>query len=391
MHSSLDAQWRIAAIFFMHGFANAMLHTRIPDLQLVAGLNDAGLGLVLMGAPLGSMAMFPLASPLIERFGTRRVTFAAFVIMLLAIPAMPFFASAIPLFVLLMANGAGSSLSAMTFNVEADRVEHRIGRRVMNSCHGAWSIGYLLASASGAAIRGAAVPAALHLGVLTVGIALAALTLIATTAPAPARAFTASPGRRRFALPSLVLLSLVAVGLGAELLEGASRIWATILLRDSFEVAAWIESSALPAMVVAMAIGRLVADRWIDRFGPAAVSRLLLALAIVGLTMVTTAFHPALVIIGFAITGAGICVIYPLSISAAARLGDGPASQNVATLTLIIQLVMLFAPMMTGFIARQWGVRAAFGALIPLLALGWLMAGSLGSKTADNALSRQAG
>src|SRR5690606_1966728 len=98
MGSSLVIQWRIAAIFFMHGFANAMLHTRIPDLQLVAGLNDAGLGLVLMGAPSGSMAMFPLASHLIERFGTRRVIFASFAIMMLAIPAMPFFASAIPLF-----------------------------------------------------------------------------------------------------------------------------------------------------------------------------------------------------------------------------------------------------------------------------------------------------
>jgi MFS family permease len=142
-----------------------------------------------------------------------------------------------------------------------------------------------------------------------------------------------------------------------------------------------MESSALPAMVVAMAIGRLVADGWIDRFGPVRVSRILLGIAFVGLLMVATAMHPLLVIVGFAITGAGICVIYPLSISAAARLGSGPASQNVATLTLIIQVVMLIAPMATGFIAQQFGVRAAFGAILPLLALGWLMAGSLGGKT----------
>jgi MFS family permease len=187
--------------------------------------------------------------------------------------------------------------------------------------------------------------------------------------------------KRRFALPSLLILALVAVGLGAELLEGAARVWATILLRDTFDVPAWMESSALPAMVVAMAIGRLVADGWIDRFGPVRVSRILLGIAFVGLLMVATAMHPLLVIVGFAITGAGICVIYPLSISAAARLGSGPASQNVATLTLIIQVVMLIAPMATGFIAQQFGVRAAFGAILPLLALGWLMAGSLGGKT----------
>lgn len=55
-------QWRVASIFFMHGFANAMLHTRLPDIQLSAGLNDAGLGLALMGAPAGSMLMFSVAS-----------------------------------------------------------------------------------------------------------------------------------------------------------------------------------------------------------------------------------------------------------------------------------------------------------------------------------------
>ncbi|ODT84126.1 MAG: hypothetical protein ABS76_01070 [Pelagibacterium sp. SCN 64-44] len=374
-------QWRIAAIFFMHGFANAMLHTRLPDIQLAAGLNDAGLGLVLMGAPAGSMMIFPLVSRLIERFGTRQVTLASFAVMLTAIPLMPFFPSAIPLFFLMMANGTGASLSAMTFNVEADRVENSLGRRIMNSCHGSWSIGYLLASASGAAIRGAAVPSTTHLLALTAVIAVIFLSLTATMGSAPTRPFTASPAKRRFALPSLLILSLVAVGLGAELLEGATRVWATILLRDSFDVPAWMESSALPAMVVTMAAGRLVADRWIDRFGPAQVARLLLGIAFVGLLLVATAMHPIIVIVGFAIAGAGICVIYPLSISAAARLGSGPASQNVATLTLIIQIVMLVAPMATGFIAQQFGVRAAFGAMLPLLALGWLMSGVLGGKT----------
>lgn len=375
------AHWRIAAIFFMHGFVNATLHTRIPDIQLTAGLSDAGLGLVLMGAPAGSMAMFPIASRVIERFGTRAVTFFSFVAMLASIPLMPFFASAVPLFCLMAVNGAGASLAAMTFNVEADRVENRLGRRIMNSCHGTWSIGYLLASASGAAIRGLAVPPEMHLGLMTLLIAGVSLSLIATTAPSPARSFVAAPTRRAFAIPSLVLLALVAVGLGAELLEGASRVWATILLRDSFDVAPWIQSSALPAMVVSMAIGRLVADGWIDRYGPATVARVLLSVAFVGLLMVATAVHPALVVVGFAITGAGICVIYPLSISAAARLGSGPSSQNVATLTLIIQIAMLVAPMMTGVIAEEFGVRAAFGAILPLLALGWLTAGALGGKT----------
>ena len=72
--TSLSApQQRIAAIFVLHAVANAMLHTRVPDIQLQAGLHDAALGLVLMGGPIGSMLAFPFASRAMERFGTRAV------------------------------------------------------------------------------------------------------------------------------------------------------------------------------------------------------------------------------------------------------------------------------------------------------------------------------
>lgn len=382
--TSLNApHQRIASIFFLHAFAAAMLHTRVPDIQLQAGLNDAALGIVLMGGPIGSMVVFPFASRAIERLGTRAVTFAAFLALIISAPLMTLFQSAPALFVLMAVNGMGGSLSAMTFNVEADRIEAALGRRIMNSCHGAWSIGYLVGSAAGGGLRGIGVSPDIHLWAVTPVLILLTAAILWTSTPAAARAYQQSEKPAGFALPSLAILALICVGLGAELLEGASRIWSTILLRDNFEVAPWIQSSALPAMVLTMAGGRLLADRWIDRYGPVRVARVLLAIAFAGLLAIATAVHPIIVIIGFAIAGAGICVIYPLSISAAARLGDRPASQNVATLTLIIQIVMLVAPMGIGFVAEGFGVRAAFALLLPLLALGWFMARSLGASTAS--------
>jgi MFS family permease len=371
------AHWRISLVFALHAVANAMLHTRVPDIQVALGLGDGALVLVLMGAPLGSMLVFPFASRVIERFGTRNVCSIAFIAMLAPVPLMPLARDATLLFALMAINGAGASLAAMTFNVEADRVEAAMGRRIMNSCHGAWSLGYLIASSAGGVVRGAGVSPSLHLLIVAPVLLAIIVLVLRSSQPAPARAFGPSPVKRRFVLPSLLLLSLVAVGLGAELLEGASRIWATILLRDSFDVPALVESSALPAMVVTMAFGRLVADRWIDRYGPVRVARLLLAIAFVGLLGIAVADHPIVVIVGFAVLGLGICVIYPLSISAAARIGDGPSSQNVATLTLIIQIVMLVAPMFTGLVAEHFGVQVAFGALLPLVALGWAMSGTL--------------
>ena len=60
----------------------------------------------------------------------------------------------VALFVLLALNGVGFSLTNIAMNVEADRVEAATSARVMNTCHGAWSVGFLLTSLLGAALRG---------------------------------------------------------------------------------------------------------------------------------------------------------------------------------------------------------------------------------------------
>ncbi|MNY75689.1 hypothetical protein D3C86_2150430 [compost metagenome] len=71
--------------------------------------------------------------------------------------------SPLALFVLLALNGVGFSLTNIAMNVEADRVEAATGARVMNTCHGAWSVGFLLTSLLGATLRGLDVSPAIHL------------------------------------------------------------------------------------------------------------------------------------------------------------------------------------------------------------------------------------
>jgi MFS family permease len=176
-------------------------------------------------------------------------------------------------------------------------------------------------------------------------------------------------------------MGLVAFGLGAGLTEGAARAWSIIYLRDNFEVAAWVESLALPALLATMALGRLLADRFIDRFGPVRVARVLASIAIAGMVLLVASPNAALALGGFGLVGIGICVLYPLMLSAAARLGDRPASQNVAATTLIFQLVNLGAPVLIGAMAQGFGIRMAFAMLLPLLVLTWAMAGKLAPKS----------
>jgi MFS family permease len=368
--------WRIVALFFTHALAAGAIHTRIPDLQELIGLSEAQLGLVLMGQPLGALSMFLFSSAIIERFGPRRMILWLLPGVVITAALASVLLHPLALFVLLAINGVGFSLTNIAMNVEADRVEAASGTRVMNTCHGAWSVGFLLTSLLGATLRGLGVSPAVHLWVLApllIGLILAVVLPMPEMPPRP----HAAGAVKRLAWPSWATMGLVAFGLGAGLTEGAARSWSIIYLRDSFEVAPFIESLALPALLAAMAGGRLVADRFIDRFGPVRVARSLSALAILGMVVIVLAPEAWMALLGFLAVGVGICVLYPLMLSAAARLGDRPSSQNVAATTLIFQMVNLGAPLFIGGVAEGFGVRVAFAMLIPLLVLTLAMAGRL--------------
>jgi MFS family permease len=377
-----SARWRIIALFFTHALAAGAIHTRIPDLQLAMGLSEGQLGLVLMGQPLGALSMFLFSSALIERFGPRRTILAVLPIVIITAALATVLLNPIALFVLLAFNGIGFSLSNIAMNVEADRVEAATGARVMNTCHGVWSVGFLLTSLLGATLRGFHVDPAIHLWALVPVLIVLLLVVVVPMPVMPPRPHSGEKVKK-LALPTLATLGLVAFGLGAGLTEGASRAWSIIYLRDSFDVSPFVESLALPALLAAMAAGRLLADRVIDRFGPVRVARILSAVAVAGMVLIVLSPNAYVALGGFVIVGIGICVLYPLMLSAAARIGDRPASQNVAATTLIFQLVNLGAPALIGAVAQGLGVRLAFAMLIPLLVLTFAMAGRLKPRPAS--------
>ncbi|MFN3400033.1 MAG: MFS transporter [Ferrovibrio sp.] len=373
-------RWRVVALFFVHALTVGAIHTRIPDIQLQIGLSEAQLGLVLMGQPLGALSVFLFSSRIIERFGPRLVILTLLPLAAISAALITVLLDPIAMFALMALNGVAFALTNIAINVEADRIEAVTDTRIMNRCHGAWSIGFLLTSLLGAALRGLDVAPALHLWLLTpvvIGLMLAIVLPMPITPPRP----HTGDSKRRLAWPTLATMGLVAFGLGAGVTEGAARAWSIIYLRDSFEVAAWVESLALPALLATMALGRLLADRVIDRFGPVRVARVLASVAIAGMVLLVTAPSAALALAGFGLVGIGICVLFPLMLSAAARLGDRPASENVAATTLIFQLVNLGAPVLIGAMAQGFGIRMAFAMLLPLLVLTWAMAGKLAPKT----------
>ncbi|WP_189425327.1 MFS transporter [Devosia pacifica] len=380
----IAAQWRIAALFFIHALASGAIHTRIPDLQLQLGLNESELGFTLMGLPVGALSMFLFSSKIIERLGPRRTILFLMPVMVTTPALIPLVPNPFAMFALMALNGVAFSVTNIAMNVEADRIEASSPDRIMNTCHGVWSVGFLLTALIGAVARGLHISPLVHLASL-IPVVMLAMAVVVWPMKAAAERPHAGSGRRRLAWPTAATLGLVGFGLCAGVLEGGARAWSIIYMRETFEVSAFVQSLTLPALLASMAIGRLTADRFIDRFGPVRVARVLCLVSLLGLSFVALAPVVGAALTGFALIGFGICVTIPLMLSAAARLGDRPSSENVAATTLLIQSTNLLSPAVLGWIAEGFGLRTTFGVMVPIVVLSFIMANRLAPRSQDGA------
>lgn len=377
---TLSPRLNIRLVFLIQALATGSMFTRIPDLQSGLGISESVLGLCLLGQPVGAILTFLLSSRLVETVGTRTIILWGIPLAAAGVAGLALAPSPLLLFFAFALFGVMFALTNVAMNVEADRVEAATGKRLMNSCHGLWSVGQMVTVTVGAIARGYGVPATWHFGIIVPFILVATLVLVLPMEGAPARAHTRTGPQKRFSLPTIATLLLVGYAIGGAMLEAAVRNWSVIYMRDSFVVPGWVETLTLPAFIGATVGGRLLADRLIARFGATPFARTLGVIGLVGLGLVVVAPTPTVALIGFFIIGVGICVSFPLSTSAAARLGDRPASENVAALTMTTQITLLGTPALLGWVANTFGIRSIYIVIVPVVLLAIYLAKYLSPK-----------
>lgn len=382
---ALAPQTRVYAGFAIYAFSMANIYPRLPDLKDAMGIGEGALGLGLIGTPVGTLISLTFATPLLERIGFRRA-------LLLMIPLIAAaFAIAIhapgPLALFLMLVPAGLLIGAteIIINVEADRTEALIGRRIMNRAHSFWSIGFFGAGLFGASLAQLGLSPQAHMA-LVVPIAVAGTALfLAGYQPAPKRAAESTEAAPRFARPTGAILVLVAVTLSAMMMEGASADWSAIYMSTVFDAGPFLAGIAVAVFAFSQALTRFVADGFVDRYSPTAVARVLICAMGAGVVLIFVSPVPVLSLAGFALLGIGTSALFPLAISAAAQRTDRSASVNVAAVAQISFVVFLLAPPLLGFVAEHFGLRWAFGVGLPLVLLSFATSGALGRRSRASA------
>lgn len=377
---NLSPHHRVFAGFFLHAMSMGSIFPRMADVKLLMGVGEQVLGLSLIGVPAGTLLALTFATPLIERFSFRRTLLVA--IPLVAIGyALAVRATSPPLFFLaLMPIGFLLGCVEIVLNTEADRVEHAMGRRIMNRAHSFWSFGFFGAGLLGAAMAHFGLSPQLDLALIAPAIALGVALFLSKFEAAPSRVAEHEKERPKLSLPSLAILGLVAVTLSAMLMEGAGIDWSAIYMRNMFSSGPFVVGLAVATVALSQAIARYFADDYIERHSPASVTRALSVVLFAGTVLAFLALSPFLSLLGFALIGIGCSAMFPLAVSAAAQRTDRPSAINVASMVQTSFTIFLLGPPLLGSIGEHFGAPWIYGVGAPLAVLSWFTAASLGEK-----------
>jgi MFS family permease len=383
----LPPQMKVFGAFFVYSFCMGSMFPRLPDIQTAMGVAEGQLGLALIGSAVGTLVSLTFAGRFIEAIGYRRVLLGA-IPLLSALYALAMWAQGpLMLFLLLVPVGLTIGCIEIIINIEADRVEHAIGRRIMSRAHAFWSLGFFSAGMVGSFIAQTGLSVQLHLLAMIPVIILATLVVLGRFEPAPHRTGSSTDETPHFARPTLAIMLLVGVCLSAMLMEGAGIDWSAIYMRDMFAATPFWAGIAVATVAGSQALARFFADGFVDRYNPVVVARALLTILGAGVLLVFFAPVAWSAYLGFAMIGIGSSALFPLAMSAAAQQTDRPAAINVAALAQFSFTAFLLGPPLLGYVAEHFGIRWTFGVGFPLVLLGLFTAQVLAPRVASKVVT----
>ncbi|WP_430878626.1 MFS transporter [Granulosicoccus sp. 3-233] len=415
---SRKASLAIFGVFFFESSVLGQWIPRIPDIKNALGLSDGSLGLALLMMPLGTLIGFSVAGRIVEWSGLRnacRIFLPLWAILFVG-PALA--ATFLQLSVALILSGLAIGMIETAMNTEAARIERVAGKRLMSRCHGFWSLGTMFGALMGGALAQAGFSVSMHFLLVMPLIALCGY-LAATALPrlggrpygvsAEDAAWTGDQDRLAeaalaeesgltpkeprlpeladdgagaglFTLPSSAMVLLCLMPLGIMMVEGAFIDWSAVFMRDVLAAGPLVIAVAYSSFSLVMAAVRLSGDWLATRYGDELIVKVSGLAACVGITMFALAPSTPWAFVAAALSGAGVAIVFPLAVSAAANRPGRSSAGNVASLNMISFSAFLVAPPVIGFVSELLGLRIALLCLAPLAFLTFLLAGEVAGK-----------
>ena len=385
-----SARFSVSFIFLIYG---TLIGTYLPYLPFVKdrfGIGEGAFGIGFLFGAGGALVSLPLAPWIIKQIGTRKAVMIMSIGYLSVVGFMVSAPSFVIYLVLFLLVGLTISTWEIAVNSQASVIEDQLGKPVISSIHGFWSLGTFIGSA------GMAGWLALELnglwliwGLIVLGFACLPLIYngLLRREQIPAESATSSPPLKlKYILypPLLIIAFYQIVG---YMLEGTFQDWGSFLIRELFlgrdapivperlwptleaadadrrRAAAVAGGTALAFFTAMMTVGRMVGDPVIARIGRAGTLQIGGVIAVIGIILATRPETSALTYIGFAMVGLGTGNIIPQAIKTADGAPGLPPGVAISIITAVGFIAFLGGPVTIGFSGEHYGFRTTFMAL----------------------------
>lgn len=383
----LRARNGVFIVFAVNGFLFAAWASRIADAKAQLHLTTGALGVVLLGLSLGSVISLPASGRIVDRIGSAKAVGLGAAVMTLGELgiglAIDLTHSATATAISLVLTGLGMGLWEVSMNLQAAAVEQAARRTIMPRFHAAFSAGTVLSAAIGAGMSFFAVPIVIHLslsaligGGLTYWAIRSFITPVTEVSDSvEARVIISAWREARTVLIGVFILVCAFT-------EGAANDWLPVAMVDGHDVPPWVGILGLAVFLTMMTIGRIGGTFCLDRWGRLAVLRILLSLGLVGSLLVVFGSTPV-AYAGAGLWGLGVCLGFPVGISAAA---DDPkrATARIAVVSTIAYTAFIAGPPLLGFLGQSDGILHALLAVSVMLVVAILLLPVIKERPASN-------
>jgi fucose permease len=363
--------------FFFMGVLMGGWSTRIPELKTALHMTDATLGRTLIGASLAVLISSRIIGKLIRELGTKKVFYLGTFIFPMGYLLIAFAPNAFFVFLGILAFVLGYMFLDNPLTIITQGIEAKEGRNYLSGFHGFWSFGTLAAAFFGSFLIGR-VRYSIHL----TGLAIIVFTVLMISARALEDKKTEDSHELAKKLPwfSPVGRIVIVVGIGmmfSNSAEFGATDWSALFLRDVLAITGSAYVGAYLAFETGMIISRFMGDKYIQRYGAAAVikfsgivgSTVWLATMLTGVKVDGTSKILGYVIIlfGYLVAGAGVGPLFPAFITI---LGNTPGIEMGTALSrafLVAIAGVAVIPATIGFISDA--TNLTIGMLIPITLL----------------------
>lgn len=349
-------RWLLTTFFLLSGLLTASFSSRIPDIQQKLHLDNRALGYVLFAIPLGLITGLVMAGRIVARYGTRNVMRAGCILLSIVLIGIALSPTVLLLVLALFLFGMSRTIFNLSINTGAVELQKQYEQPIVSRFHGIWSLACLVAASIGTVMIVQNIRPLFHFTVMAVIAVLFTLILLR-------RVKKQQPSDERrpvFVKPDKPLFFLGLIALCAMLTESAMFDWSVNYFDKVVQADKKFVTVGYICFIGAMALGRLIGDRLIARFG---IYRMLSVNGVsMAVGLLLAALFPFLLpaAVGFLLIGFGDSMLVPIIYVLASQSKKMSSAYALQAVTLVGYGGFLIGPLFIGNVSQHWGMDTAF-------------------------------